>query len=98
MLGLIHYINYSKQKMFCLYLFSKYPYLPYNRLYTHMFIISGIIFVHQWQHSQADSDQTSIKRYIFQQCGYGLQLSQKTMEMKQQHYIYWIDNPVLSAL
>jgi len=27
-----------------------------------MSIISGIIFDHQWQHSQADNDQTSIKR------------------------------------
>ena len=27
-----------------------------------MSIISGIIFDHQWQHSQADCDQTSIKR------------------------------------
>ena len=27
-----------------------------------MSIISGVIFDHQWQHNQADSDQTSIKR------------------------------------
>jgi len=30
----------------------------------HMSIISGIIFDHQWQHSKADSDQTSIKRPV----------------------------------
>jgi len=74
--------------MFCLFLFSKYPY----------FIISGTISVHQSQHSQADSDQTSIKRYIFLQCGYRLQLPRKTMEMGQQHNIHWIDNPVSPAL
>ena len=58
----------------------------------HMSIISGIIFDHQWQHSQAVIKH--LLRDLFLQCGHGIQLPQKTVEEEQKLSSHCIDNPV----
>jgi len=59
-----------------------------------MSIISGIIFDHQWQHSQADSDQTSIKRPFPVMWPWDTTSLKKTVEEEQQLSSHWIDKPV----